>query len=637
MSSSPAPGNQSCPESGRAGSNTAATARKVELPVLPAGHELILHFQAVHYRAEVQVDGASRGTHVGGQLPFDVDLSGDAGRIVELSVLVEAPTDKADIPHGKQRSIPEDPYDVCSFTPCSGIWQSVWLEQRPVTYLRVVRFTSAASLDRFHVVADVAGAPDGCRIILHTDGPDSPDGPHRSGGEGDTAELRPGQPGELPITDPHLWSPASPWLYPVTVQLWRDETLLDTVTCTTGLRTVTVDGTNLLLNGERIFLRGVLDQGFWPTSGWTAPSLEALQADLLAARAAGFNLVRKHLKLEDPRWLHLADRTGMLVWEEPPSTSRFTEDAVRSFQDQLAPMVERDGNHPSIVIWGLYNEEWGLDWDVASDPAKSAALEQAYKEITSLDASRPVIDNSGWSHVRTDLLDWHIYAPDQISWRAALDELATGFDVDLGAGGRRHKQLFADGSPPLGCAMMNSEYGTGTTSVERAWIMRWQTQELRRHDDNNGYVYCELYDIEHETAGVLTFDRRPKDTLGLVAVDSHADTVIVLDVLPVAPGTDLYTSDGNIRVEARISFHAGARQQFRLRTGWGQLTSSSATADHAYPAVEVEPYILSSPVIIEETLPVGAAAGRLHLWVEPEHGQTPIAHTVLDVRHRQPG
>ena len=176
----------------------------------------------------------------------------------------------------------------------------------------------------------------------------------------------------LPINAPRLWSPADPHLYEVTVTLESADGT-DRVVATTGLRRVETDGDQILLNGERLYVRGVLDQGYWPRTGITAPDDEAFVTDLEAARAAGFNLVRKHLKLEDPRFLHHADRLGMLVWAEPASTGIFTPEAVARFEAQIEPMVRRDGNHPSIVIWGLYNEEWGLDWDVPGDPAKQEA------------------------------------------------------------------------------------------------------------------------------------------------------------------------------------------------------------------------------------------------------------------------
>ncbi len=187
----------------------------------------------------------------------------------------------------------------------------------------------------------------------------------------------------LPLADPRLWSPEEPNLYRVEARLASGDGE-DRVATYGGLRRIEVDGERLLLNGEQLYVRGVLDQGYWADSGLAAPSEQALRRDLELAREAGFNLVRKHIKLEDPRWLHLADRMGMLVWAEPPCTSRWSEAGAAAFEAQLEPMVRRDGNHPSVVIWGLYNEEWGLDWDVAGDPAKQEAVRRAYRRLRAL-------------------------------------------------------------------------------------------------------------------------------------------------------------------------------------------------------------------------------------------------------------
>ncbi|MDX6320455.1 MAG: hypothetical protein QOF52_313 [Propionibacteriaceae bacterium] len=601
--------------------------RTIDAPDLSEGDRLVLHFGAVHHAAQVFVDGALVSTHVGGQTPFEVDITdtvGTAGRIT-LVVRVDAPIDKGELPHGKQRSVPADPYDVCSFTPCSGIWQSVWLEQRPATYLRTVGLIPLPDLTGFRVRAVVDG-PAGGDVRAHA----------RILGSGEATECDLSGLGLLSIEGPRLWSPRDPHLYEVEVELRRSGVLIDRLLCVGGLRTVSTSGAHLLLNGERVYLRGVLDQGYWPESGWTAPSEQALLADLQAARNAGFTMVRKHLKLEDPRWLHHADRIGMLVWEEPASTSRFSAASVAAFESQIPAMVERDLNHPSIIIWGLYNEEWGLDWDVANDPAKQQAIRDAYDLTKSLDDTRPVIDNSGWSHVRTDLTDWHVYSPDHRVWTGELEDLASGgqrgFVVDLGRGGLVRKYVNADASSFHGTPSLNSEYGTGSTSAERAWTMRWQTQEMRRSNELNGYVYTELYDIEHETVGVLTDHRAAKDTLGLVPADCHSDTVIIVDLAPFAPGCDLITdAAGELMLTLRLSHHGQTAIAAEVRGGWTKPLSSTlpAQADQT-AAMTAKPFVLSEPIRWSDRLPDGLEHARLHLWILGPTGDQ-LARTVLDV------
>ncbi|MGH3267342.1 MAG: glycoside hydrolase family 2 protein, partial [Trebonia sp.] len=504
--------------------------RTVDVPPSWAGQRVILKFGGVHHRARVFVNDAPAGEHAGVG-PFECDVT-DAlegvkggGRRGTVVVEVDAPNDKRRIAHGKQRGIPAADYDSCSFQPSSGIWQPVWLEPRPATFLDRVAIAPTRELDGFDVAVRVAGpVAAGARLTLTIEGTETT-ATARAGTDG-TAVLR------LNPPDPRSWSPQDPHLYRI---LARAETAdgTDEVTCTAGLRRVEVAGDEIRLNGKRIYLRGVLDQGYWPGTGLSAPSVEALRGDLALARSAGYNLVRKHLKLEDPRWLHLADQMGMLVWAEPPSTSRFSAESVDAFRQGLAGLVERDVNHPCIVVWGAFNEEWGLDWKVVGDPVRQRAVARAVDLVRELDDTRPVVDNSGWTHVAGDLIDWHYYEADLERWAKnveALTEDATAeIPVALSQDGITMKPLMAaaEAAAPLTRPNLNSEYGMGFTSVERGWYLKWQTQELRRRDRLAGYVYTELYDIEHEMAGLFSANRAPKDLGNVAPAEVNAETVLV--------------------------------------------------------------------------------------------------------------
>jgi hypothetical protein len=621
----------------------------VETPPDWAGQRVILHFGAVHHAATVWLNGVEIGSHVGGYLPFEFDVTdalGD-GRGV-LVVRVDAPADKAEIAHGKQRSVPADPYDVCSFTASSGIWQSVWLEARPATYIERVSVAPNENLDGVVVDVDVAG-PNAAQSTLRVSV-----GARDATIDVDARHQRV----ELPIDDPELWSPERPRLSDIHLDLSSADGT-DRVRTYTGLRRIESRDGRLWLNGEPLYVRGVLDQGYWPRTGITAPSDEAFVADLELARAHGFNLVRKHVKLEDPRFLYHADRIGMLVWAEPPGVGVFTPGAVAGFEAQLEPMVERDGNHPSIVIWGLYNEEWGLDWDLPDDAAKQAAVRNAVRLLKNADPSRPVVDNSGWTHVETDIADWHLYDDRPDGWAARLGSLwvdgADRFPVRLSPSRWRWQQqraieagsgsypsqvdkllMAAGGSIPSNLANLNSEYGGGGTSLERGWNMRWQTQELRRYDQLSGYVWTELYDIEHETAGIVDFERSPKDGGGDASV-ANAPTIFVVDVDPCAPGLDVVTDDGNVEFPVRISHHGSSARVVELRSFWGpHLTAHDprtlgdvAGAADSHALIEVMPFTLSDSALVKSALPPGWVAGRLHL-VGVSAGDV-VARTFLDV------
>ncbi|GAA2888967.1 glycoside hydrolase family 2 [Streptosporangium fragile] len=621
--------------------------RQVTVPPAWAGQRVVLHFGAVHHEATVWVNDVEVVTHRGGYTPFEADIT-DALRegAQEVVVRVSAPPDKREIAHGKQRSIPRDDFDGVCFTPSSGIWQSVWLEARPATHLTALRLRPSEGLDAIEVEAGVAG-PAQAVLRLTLRGTGTTVEIPTPGASGDAiaddaeAESSPGAGrvvrAVLPVAEPRVWCPEDPHLYHVDATLTSADGT-DDVAAYTGLRRIEVIGEDLHLNGRRLFVRGVLDQGYWPRTGITAPDDAALRHDLELAAAAGYNLVRKHLKLEDPRFVHHADVLGMLVWAEPAATGRFSAESVTAFEEQIAPMVERDGNSPAIVIWGLYNEEWGLDWDIPGDPAKQQAAARAYDLLKALDPTRPAVDNSGWTHVRTDLLDWHYYDESAASWGRTVAALLDGeqdeFPVRLGPDHVVRKKLAGVPAQPLrGLPNLNSEYGGGFTSVERAWHLRWQTQELRRHDRLAGYVYTELYDIEHESAGLLDFERRAKDLAGVDPAHVNATTTLVLDVVPVAPGRDLLTGTREVTVPVRVSHHGGERVGGHLHTAWTPVFGPApGTPGARGPWIEAKPFLLGAPADVRAELPAGWTSGRLHIALVS--GGAVIARSAVDVDTR---
>lgn len=602
--------------------------REVTVPAEWNDARVVLCFGAVHHRAIVSIDGTPVGIHEGGYTSFEFDITsvlapGESGI---LTVDVESPADKRAIPHGKQRSFPRDDYDGVSFMPSSGIWQSVWIEARGKTYAASVSLRGD-SLDGFDVEVLVDGdAPAGAHIAVQV----LDDSLKRiqlvSDGTGCAR-------GFLPIARPQLWSPDDPHLYLVGVSVAGQ----DSVIVTGGLRHFEARGEEFYLNGERFYMRGVLDQGYWPTTGITAPDDAALIADIQLARDCGFNLIRKHLKFEEPRWLQWADRMGMLVWAEPASTSRFSAEGAANFESQIEDMVTRDGNHPSIVIWGLYNEEWGLDWDIPGDPARAAAAVNAYDRLSRLDATRPIVENSGWAHVKTDLADWHYYDEHPASWAKNVAEIASGeresFPVPLGPAFVVDKGIYGSVDVPRrGIPLINSEYGGGFTSIERAWHVRWQTQELRRHDRFAGYVYTELADVEHESAGLFTAERRKKDLAGMNPADHNAETVIIVDLVPKQAGTDIETPLSTIELGVRVSHHGRETLIGRVNAKWilaGQTVRSVADPDAGSIQFAVQPFVVTAAASIAVPTSTSTRYRRLALWFEDASGVT-RARTFID-------
>ncbi len=604
--------------------------RSFEVPSQWRGDRLILHFGAVHHVATVWIDGREVGAHRGGYDPFEFDVTELAapGEAHQLVVRVDAPGDKRSISHGKQRSLPLDDYDSCSFTPSSGIWQTVWLEPRAATFLDSLQLGSSDRLDAITVRGSVRGPEAETATVAIT-----VDGSAAGTVEVDASTLAAGV--AIPLASPVLWEPENPHLYDVVVEV-RGDSGLDRVRSSTGLRRFETRGDAFYLNGRRISLRGVLDQGYWPQTGITAPDDDAFVRDLELARELGFTLVRKHLKLEDPRFLYHADRLGVLVWAEPPSTGRFSDAASRDMEAQVAAMVQRDASHPSIVVWGLYNEEWGLDWDLPGDPAKQDAVRRAVALLRSLDPSRPLVDNSGWTHLDTDLVDWHVYDEHPAGWATKVRELLSSdrptFPVAVAVDRVVDKSLMITGDVPRDRPLLNSEFGGGYTSVERGWNLHWQTQELRRYERVSGYVWTELTDIEQETAGIVDAHRAIKDHGGRPPRDANADTVPVFDVTPVAPGHDLDTDGKVVAFTMAVSHHGAEPLSLDVRTGWSpRFGESPHTPPQPVGTVAVTPFRLSEPLAVSVGLPDDPSLRRLHVMLVDPRTNAIVGRGALDV------
>lgn len=589
---------------------------------------LFLLFGAVHHESTVWVNGVEVGRHVGGYEGFEFDITehvhDGSGSVV---VRVMAPIDKRDIPHGKQRSLPIDDYDACSFRPTSGIWQTVWLEARPANHITAVFLRPVPSLDGVAASVTVSG-PGQLSLQLGDQTPVTV-----TVAVAGTFDMN------LPVADPHLWSPEDPHLYSVCARL-TSVAGEDTVDAYTGLRRIESRDGQFYLNGVRTYFRGVLDQGYWPATGLTAPNDEALRRDLKLARAAGFTMVRKHLKFENPRQLLWADRMGMLMWVEPPSFGRYSKGAVESFEALIGPMVEQYGNHPSVVIWGLYNEEWGLEWRVPEEPELQRVVARAYELLHAQDSTRPIVDNSGWAHVRTDIIDWHVYTADLNLWAQTIAGIADGtrdtLKIGIATDRIEDRPLHVPAPPGPRLPLMNSEYGVGLTSTERGWHLKWQTLMMRRHDAFCGYVYCELIDIEHETAGIYT-DHRVLKELGRVdPADVNADTVIIPDLIASAPGSDFAVGAPGQEVvfDVRISHHGHTGLQGTLTWCWEHDGMHAGSAD-----VLIEPFVCSAPIRIQLTAvvpPLGHSISQLILAVTGTAGEL-VARLGVEVHVDQVG
>ncbi len=365
--------------------------RNFELPAEWAGGAVILHFGAVDYYAQVWLNGSLLGEHAGGYLPFEFEISdrlNEAGPN-ELAVRVTGPIDDpqrypdfsfSEIPHGKQSW----------YGPLNGIWQSVWLECRAPFHIQTIFVQSdlpTGAVQAGLTLSTPARAEDWALLNI-VDPHGMPVASSRIAlAEGDTRAAL-----TTTIASPLAWSPDQPHLYRLEVCLGRGEAGVDTLAQQFGFRTIEAREGRLFLNGEPIYLRGALDQDYYPDTIATPPSVAFLEDQLRKAKELGLNCLRCHIKVADPRYYEAADRHGMLIWTELPNWRLLTEGAARRGRATLQGIVERDGHHPSIIAWTIINEDWGTD--LVHNATHRAWLKTTYQWLKELDPTRLVVDNS---------------------------------------------------------------------------------------------------------------------------------------------------------------------------------------------------------------------------------------------------
>jgi beta-galactosidase/beta-glucuronidase len=525
-----------CPESSLSGigcvdfMNAAWYRRVVTIPGEWKGRRTLLHFQAIDYDATIWVNGIEVARHRGGSTPVTADLSGVAEPGTDAVIVVRARDDsRASQPRGKQS--PEYANFSCLYTRTTGIWQTVWMEPVPRTYLDRPRITPDLAGSLFRLELPMTGDRTGMRLRARL---------LSGGAEVSRAEcqadldLAPRLDLEVPASARRTWSPSDPHLYDIELDLIDSSgTVVDPARSYAGLRSLSVTGPAVRLNGGIVFQRLVLDQGFYPDGIWTAPTDDAIRRDIELSQAAGFNGARLHQKVFEERFFWHADRLGYLVWGEFPdwgSSGRGPdEDHLRpepTYVTQWLEVLERDYSHPSIVGWCPLNETWQPTGDqirVLDDVTRGMFL-----AAKAMDGTRPVLDASGYAHrVReSDVYDSHDYEQDPVKFRAHHAGLAAGQPYVNRQGGDKPKEISTPwaGQPyfvsEFGGIWWNPEagpgedswgYGKRPASVEEFYA-RFEALcgVLLDNPLMFGYCYTQLTDVFQEHNGIYYFDRRPK-------------------------------------------------------------------------------------------------------------------------------
>jgi beta-galactosidase/beta-glucuronidase len=501
--------------------------RTVTLEAGDLGPRARLHVGACDFETQAFVNGREVGRHRGGYTPIACEAA-HALRVGENEIVLRVEDrDTWSQPRGKQEAGAfRSPVDYDTVT---GVWQTVWLEPLPELSIDEVwtRWSAGSGELAVHVglscLYDVE-----VEVVLRA-------GDEEVARERGRTIGRPESRVPLRIPAPRLWSPDDPHLYALEVTVRDGDREVDRVESYCGLREVSAEGRVLLLNGSPLYVRGVLDQGYF-TGGWYAAARDAdLRRDVELTRALGFSCARKHQKLEDPRWLHWADRLGLLVWSEMPSGRDFSTPLVTDLAREWMDAVRRDRGHPCVMAWVPFNESWGV-WQQAQRPEERALVEGMVGMTRALDPTRPVVGNDGWEYAAGDLWTLHLYPGETEEVSAKLKALmadpgAPVLPADHMLGERLGALPGTDVSslpvlltecggigyqPPDAPAPEHPVFGYGELPKSEAELeasIRAAARAVDECRELSGFVWTQLTDIQQEVNGLLYFDRRPKLSL----------------------------------------------------------------------------------------------------------------------------
>ena len=597
--------------------------KTVSIPQHWNDKRVILKFGAVDWEATLWVNGKIIGKHDNGYLPFEFDIT-DALIPGEPTLIVVRAEDAQN--HGEQLAGKQ----IGWYERTSGIWQSVYLEPRNETFIAQCHITPDIDTACATIVVKVDGYTGSAQLNLHWDC-DGREGSVPVSGENTEFTIN------IPPDQLRLWDVDTPNLYDLTLELLDDTTLTDRIFTYFGMRKVSIaqapggDYQYIYLNNRPIYLLGALNQSFTPEGVYTFLTDEAIRTDIQRAKEFGFNFLRLHIKVDEPRLYYWADKLGMLFMCDIPNFGEYTEKAKARFEQTLRGNIARDYNHPSIISWCNFNETWGLGGrEYKEMHERQEWVREMYHLAKSLDTSRLIEDNSPclYDHVETDINSWHFYIND---YERAKEHIANVVEETYPGSTFNYVGGNVQNDAPL----INSEYGgisAGAGDKDISWCFKYLTNELRLHPKICGYIYTELQDIEWEHNGFMNYDRSIK-AFGYDYQDINTLDFIAIDYPPgstVAPGdkiqADIYTSHFSHKTITGTTLH------------W-QLDTMSATGDitrgHVYGSVEIPfpQYQVQNVHQLELTIPdVHPAVGTLHIWVTDSTG-TVVARNFINVEH----
>ncbi|MDN4071786.1 glycoside hydrolase family 2 protein [Fictibacillus terranigra] len=503
--------------------------RLVTVPEEYSHKKTILHFQAADYVTKLWVNGMFAGQHKGGYTAFSFDITNyiNAGKENNVVVKIEDSHNEHQ-PRGKQRWI--DKNFGCWYVQSTGIWQTVWLEFLNQTSIQSVKITPDLDTDSVEFDYKLANVQqDQKELSLRTsitfDG--HPVKEFRLKVDRENARMKVNLASEIHEWKVMHWSPQHPHLYDVEFTLYHGEQEMDRVQSYFGMRKVSIKNGNILLNNVPIYQKLLLDQGYWEDSHLTPPSEEAIILDIEKTFEMGFNGVRKHMKVEDQRFLYWADKKGLLVWSEMAAAYQFSDEAIQNFTEEWMTVVQQHYNHPSIITWTPFNESWGVK-NIYTNEQQQKFTEGIYYLTKSMDPMRPVIVNDGWEHTVSDIITLHDYVEYGDEFLSRYKEKEKIVDNEIAFNNFKH--AMAQGYEYKGQPIMISEYGGIAFNSEEGWGYGNQVKDEQEFLDRYasitkaimsldyicGFCYTQITDVQQEVNGLLTENRKPKVNLSKI-------------------------------------------------------------------------------------------------------------------------
>lgn len=493
---------------------------EVDSPPPAVGFRRILHFEAIDYRSTIWLNGVHLRDHEGGQTRISVDAT-NAWTAGDNSLVVRAVDEITDIeqPRGKQDWKPEP--HVIWYRRTSGIWRTVWFEDVPIMHISDIVWTPEASFGVVGFELRVGGriATDAqLQVTLRQAGRILSRSSHSVLSNRLRIQLSVEDIASEPEPEQLLWSPENPSLIDAELLLSSGDAPSDLVQSYLGLRTVGTDDRSFLLNNRPYFLRLALEQGYWPDTHLAAPSNDDLRREVEMIKELGFNGVRVHQKVADPRFLYWCDRLGLLVWADAPASYRFSHVSLVRTTKEWIEIVERDRNHPSIVAWVPFNESWGIP-NVSTDPRQRSAVIAIYELLKSLDGTRVVLGNDGWEYVVGDIAGVHDYSHDPAVLRDRYSTLAAARETVANGrtGGRKISLRHSKGSLSIPIVLSEfggvnltdlaetwSGYGEAATAGELLHRLRTLFDCVGEESGLAGFCYTQVTDTVQERNGLLT-------------------------------------------------------------------------------------------------------------------------------------